>query len=323
MSLFIRSALSVALISAFCVAPASAQGRHYASATDLQISAESIDSASVGRDILLHAVEVDGKLAAGRNVTCTECNILGNVSAGHNVLLEGCPQVHSVSTGHNAEITRTHIGRNIAAGHDITLNGVTVAQRVSAGHQVMTENSTLSGLLSLGGHYARLDSSNATDILFSDSGNSSSHSGIHIGGNSFSSVNVGSSSLSSINGYTVKGAMNQTTVITPEQAIYVNAAKVSGDGPATYGEYRTKHPEAPAVHGPGWATDTPNVAVKGDKKARKDDTPKTVVNVLELANGSVVTGQVQFESGYGKVLVRKGSEFKGKVVNGFVEKAMN
>lgn len=320
MSQFIRTALSVALISTVCVASASARTRQYASATDLQISAQSIDSASVGRDLSLHAVQVEGKLAAGRNITCTECNITGNVSAGKDVLLEGCPEVRNIATGHDAEVTRSHIVYNIAAGHDVTLNEATVDQRVSAGNQVMAEQSAVKGLLSLGGHYARLDGSTATDILFSDQNNISSNAGIHIGGNNFSSVRVGSSSLSSINGYTVKGAMNQTTVITPEQTIYVNGAKVSGDGPKTYGEYQGKHPEAPTVHGPGWTSDTP---VSSTKSASKGKIDKTVVNTLELTNHSVVSGQVQFESGYGKILVHKGSEFQGKVVNGFVEKLSN
>lgn len=327
MHLFIRIALSVALISAFCAAPAMARNKNFASATDLQLSTQEIDSASVGRDLLLHAVQVEGKLAAGRNVTCTECQILGGVSAGHDVLLEGCPEVRHVSTGHNAEVTRSRVAANISAGNDVILNDTTVEQRISAGNQVMAEKSNVKGLLSLGGHYARLDGSQAADILFSQgtytsSSSTSSSSGIQITGGNYANVNVGPSSLSSINGYTVKGAMNQTTVITPEQSIYVNGGKVSGDGPKTYGEYRAAHPEAPSVHGPGWTSDSP-VSAKPVAKGKVDKTPKTVINVLELANGSTVTGQVQFDSGYGKILVRKGSEFKGNVVNGFVEKAVN
>lgn len=321
MHFVIRIALSVALVSAFCAVPAMARSRSFSSATDLQISTQEIDSASVGRDLLLHAVQVEGRLAAGRNITCTECQVLGGVSAGQDVLLEGCPEVRHVSTGHNAEVTRSRIASHISAGHDVILNDAVVEQRISAGNQVMAEKSSIKGLLSLGGHYARLDNSQADDILFSQ-GSHISSSGIQITGNNYANVNVGPSSLSSINGYTVKGAMNQTTVITPEQGIYVNGAKVSGEGPKTYGEYRSQHPEAPSVHGPGWLSDSPAVA-KTATKGKVDKTPKTVVNVLELANGSTVTGQVQFESGYGKILVRKGSEFKGQVINGFIEKSVN
>jgi hypothetical protein len=315
---FIQIALSLALITTLCITSASARTRHYASATDLQISSQEIDSASVGRDLLLHAVQVEGKLAAGRNITCTECTTAGNISAGHNVLLESCPEVRGISTGHDAEVTRSHILNHIAAGHDVTLHGTTVEQRVSAGNQVMAESSVIKGLLSLGGHYARLDDSTATDIVFSESAGVSSTSGIQIGGQHASSVRVGSSSLSSINGYTIKGAMNQTTVITPEQSIYVNGLKVSGDGPKSYSEYQSKHPEAPTVNGPGWSNESlKNTSTSFENKGKVD---KTVINTLEPSNGSVVSGQVNFESGYGKVVVHKGSTFQGKVVNGFVEK---
>lgn len=324
MLLFIRIALSLTLLSAFFTAPAMARGRHYTSATDLQISTQDIDSASVGRDMQLHAVQVDGKLSAGRSVTCTECHILGGVSAGHDVTLEGCPEVRHVSTGRNAEVTRSRVASHIAAGHDVILNNATVEQRVSAGNQVIAEKSSVKGLLSLGGHYARLDNSQAGDVLFSQAITGSVvSSGIQITSGNSANVNVGPGSLSSINGYTVKGAMSQTTVITPEQDIYVNGAKVSGEGPANYAEYRTRHPEAPSVRGPGWATDSPvagKAVAKSASKAKADMASKTVVNVLELANGSVVSGQVQFDSGYGKIMVRQGSEFKGNVVNGYVEK---
>ncbi|WP_373531564.1 hypothetical protein [Vampirovibrio sp.] len=316
---FIRIALSLAMVTTLCVSPASARARQYASATDLQISSQEIESASVGRDLMVHAVQVAGKLAAGRNITGTECTVLGNVSAGHNVLLESCPQVQSVSSGHDAAITRSQILNHVAAGHDITLHGATIEQRVSAGNQVVAETSIIKGLLSLGGHYAKLDDTTAVDIVFSEANNVSNGSGIHIGGNNFSSVRVGSSSLSSINGFTVKGAMNQTTVITPEQSIYVNGLKVSGDGPKTYGEYQGKHPEAPTVHGPGWSNEAPKAAPQTSGKPNKAS--QAVINTLELSSGSLVSGQVNFESGYGKVIVHPGSQFQGKVINGFVEKS--
>ncbi len=320
LSLFSRGLLLFTLILGISNL-AMAEGKHYSSATDLQLSAQNLGSVSVGRDMQLHAVQVEGKLAAGRDVTCTQCEIQGGIAAGHNVLLEGCPQVGSISSGHNTEITGSQIANNIASGNDILLNGSTAAQRVSAGNQVLSENSTIKGLLKAGGHYIRLDHSQAADVLFSNS-NQLSMGGIQVSGNSHSVVSVGASSLSSINGYTVKGAMNQTTLITPEQAIYVNGVKVSGEGSRFYADYRAAHVEAPVVEGPGWARELSMVAPASSKpKAQKlDKTPKTVVNVLELTNNSVVSGLVQFESGYGKIVVHKGSQFNGRVQNGIIEK---
>ncbi len=148
-------------------------------------------------------------------------------------------------------------------------------------------------------------------------------SGIVIGGNNTATVRVGSTGLSAINGFTVKGAMNQTTVITPEQSIYVNGRKVSGEGPASYQAYQAANPEAPTVYGPGWdpsVVSSSHKAATGNSKKKAENKP--VVNVLELRNGSTVSGQVQFDSGYGKIVVYPGSQFLGKVVNGFVEKKL-
>lgn len=269
---------------------------------------------------MLSSVQVEGKLAAGRNITCNNCAIGGNISAGKSISLNECAEVQNIAAGHDAEIIHSQVIQNIAAGHDVTLHDARVAQRVSAGNEVAIEHSEVNGLISLGGHLATLDDSKATDILFSERNNNMG-SGIVIGGNNVATVRVRATGLSAINGFTIKGAMNQTTVITPEQSIYVNGLKVSGEGPSSYQAYQATNPEAPTVYGPGW---DPSVVAATRKptseNSKKKIENKPVINVLELRNGSTVSGQVQFDSGYGKILVYPGSQFLGKVVNGFVEK---
>ncbi|WP_303674151.1 hypothetical protein [Vampirovibrio chlorellavorus] len=308
-------------ISCVCVPVSEARNSHYASATDLQLATQTISSASVGRDLMLSAVQVEGKLAAGRNLTCNNCAIGGNISAGNSIALNECSQVQNIAAGHDAEITHSTVNQGIAAGRNVILHDATVSQRVSAGNEVALEHSEVKGLIALGGHLATLDDSKASDILFSER-NQTMGSGIIIGGNNSSTVRVGPTGLSAINGFTVKGAMSQTTVITPEQTIYVNGRKVSGEGPVSYQAYQATNPEAPTVYGPGWdpsvlSSSAPKTAALSSKKKAEN---KPVVNVLELRNGSTVSGQVQFDSGYGKIVVYPGSQFLGKVVNGFVEK---
>jgi hypothetical protein len=312
--------LSILALSLLCMPLSQARSNHYTSAADLQLVSQSISSASVGRDLMLSSVQVGGKLAAGRNITCSNCTIEGNISAGKSIILNECAEVQNIAAGQDAEITHSKVSQSIAAGHNIILHDASVYQRLSAGNEVALENSEVSGLISLGGHLATLDSSKATDILFSER-TQSLGSGIVIGGNNSSTVRVGPTGLSAINGFTVKGAMNQTTVITPEQSIYVNGRKVSGEGPTSYQAYQAGNPEAPTVYGPGWdpsAFSSANKTATANSKKKAENKP--VVNVLELRNGSTVSGQVQFDSGYGKIVVYPGSQFSGKVVNGFVEK---
>jgi hypothetical protein len=122
--------------------------------------------------------------------------------------------------------------------------------------------------------------------------------------------------LASINGYTIKGVESQTTVITPDQNIYVNNEKVTGKGPKLYTEYVASHPVAPNIQGPGW----PENLTRGSTKAQQSSSDKELINTLKLTNQSTVTGDVHFDSGYGEILVEKGSEFKGKVFNGQVKR---
>lgn len=305
----------------------------YSSGLDVTLSSQTLSEAAAGRDISLSNVVVEGKLSAGRNVACQGCTLSGSVSAGRDVILEQCPQVHSIASGRNAELRQTQVLSLVSSGNDISLQDVQVESDIHAGNQIQAGNSTIKGVLALGGHYARLDHSTAREVRFVENGSGFQNSGNHIntiignGGSMHgstiisrggtSSVHVGPGSLSSVNGYTIKGAVNQTTLITPDQAIYVNGRKVSGEGPSHYGQYLTQHPGAPMVQGPGWSMEL--ASGKADDKVHKQDS-KIPVNILELTNNSAIQGQIVFESGYGKVIVHEGSTFNGKVVNGTVER---
>jgi hypothetical protein len=317
-----RFLLSVAALLGLCSVGLAASG-FYTSATDLELSSQDLLSASAGRDILFNGVMVNGRVSAGRNVTCHDCTLSGGVAAGNDVQLEHCAQVHSVASGHNAALVASRILSHVSSGHDVSLDDVTVDNGLQAGNQVTALNSTMNGTVSLGGHYARLEHSNAAEIRFEERGHSVISQGVYGGsvivggGRSGSHVSVGAHSLSSVNGYTIKGAPEQTTVITPEQTIYVNGRRVDGAGPKSYAEYRNGHPEAPEVQGPGWVEGSES----GERPLQSRKNEKgPVVNVLELVNNSVVNGPVVFESGFGKIRVEKGSQFNGKVMNGTVER---
>ncbi len=303
------------------------------SAQDVNLSAQHLDNAAAGRDIALDNVVVAGKLSAGRNISCQGCTVSGQVSAGRDIQLAQCPEVLGVTSGRNAEISQARILTRIASGNDVSLNDVSVENGLSAGNEVQAKNSSINGPLSLGGHYLKLDHSTTGHIRFHNDDALTSfgdgnvvrgnvHSNISISRHGSSYVSVSHSSLSSVNGYTIKSdggtsaQTAQTTVITPDQVIYVNGLKVSGSGPKTYAQYQSEHPGAPTVHGPGWNGE--NTADHQAADAKRDS--KTPVNILDVMNNSVVNGQVVFDSGYGKIRVYKGSQFNGKVVNGIVEK---
>lgn len=312
-----------------------------AGGSDPGVSLRRMASAASGSDLLLNDVMIDGRLAAGRDVACRNCVIEGSVAAGHDVQLERCERVSSVSSGHDAGLIASRVLSHVSSGHNVILEDATVENGLQAGNHVEAQRSTIKGVLALGGHTLRLDASTADEIRFAGTGggnyriSNSFNSGIIIGnsiignnsvivggnrifGRSGSShVSVGRNSLSSVNGYTIKGAPDRTTVITPDQGIYVNGRRVSGSGPKTYAEYAAANPGAPGVQGPGWA-DNGGDDVSNSGKSSSGASGNAVVNTLELVNNSVVSGPVVFESGYGEIRVESGSRFTGKVTNGRV-----
>jgi hypothetical protein len=278
-------------------------------------------------DLMLSGLNTAGALSAARDIQCRGCQVQGNVSAGRDIRLEASPQVGSIAAGRDVSLTDTQVRGSVSAGHGVTLAKCQVRGSLSTGNQAELRDSAVDGSLALGGARLNLDASTvAQDVYFQGTHSPVSQVGISSGGSLIrhqdgsSFVRVGPRSLSRMNGYTVQGAAGQTTVITPEQSIYVNGRKVSGDGPKTYDEYRGDEPDAPAVEGPGWSSQSNSpTAANTSGAARTASNRQPAVNWLELSHNSRINGQVVFESGYGKVLLHPGSRVDGKVINGTVE----
>lgn len=300
------------------------------SGQDLTLSSQQLSSATAGRDMNLNDVTVDGHITAGHNLKCQQCTVSGNISVGHDIELEQCGQVKGIVSGHDATVVSTNVMSKMAVGHNLTLEHATLESGAHVGNQVIATDSTVKEPLLLNGNTVTLDHSTTGAITFAQpSGTTMSESisgtgSILIQHGSYANVQVGTNSLTNLNGYTVKGAPSQTTVITPDQTIYVNGAKVSGEGPKTYEQYRQAHTGAPNIQGPGWI-DNLSVADKPHAKQHMQDNPqsKVVINTIELTNQSRIDGDVVFESGYGKVILHPGSELNGKIVNGRVEHVSN
>jgi hypothetical protein len=177
-------------------------------------------------------------------------------------------------------------------------------------------NSHVSGQITLGGPNATLDHSTVGSLRFTGLGGLQNIVGtnniqINTNGSRSSIVSMGSHGTTSMNGYLIKSSPSQTTLITPEQTVYVNGRKTSGAGPDDYDAYRNQYPQAPFVHAPGW------VLGQASSSASETDTEGYV---LEMMNGSTVEGSVVFEGAKGKVLLHSGSVLRGDIVNGVVEK---
>lgn len=145
-----------------------------------------------------------------------------------------------------------------------------------------------------------------------------------IGGRRFGSgggsvISVGHGSVSNVNGYNVTATATETRVITPDGTIFVNGDKIHGNGPNTYAEYKSSRSNAPTIRGPGWKDEGSGIS-KGIKTTQKDEGPKEPDQIVELKNGSEVSGVITFEDGNGKVVVSSNSRFTGKVSGGIVEK---
>ncbi len=303
----------------------------------LVLGNEQVQTVSAGRNVTLNGTQVLGNVMAGREVEGSNCSIQGSLMAGRDVQLSNCSSVAAVSAGRALNLSNTTVNGNVSAGTAMTLSGATIHGNASAGGEVSLRNTRIDQTLSATVPRLVLDSTTVDSIklgapstalnngVFISSNNNShvitnnsvitSGNGIVINGRSGNNlVTVGPGSLSNVNGYTVKSSATQTTVITPDGSVYVNGSKVSGDGPASYSEYRTQFTQAPNVHGPGWSDDgvsTRNPEEMGAAMAEQ---------VVELTNNSVVTGNITFEGGRGRVIVHNGSRFEGTVEGGTVQR---
>jgi len=267
-----------------------------ASGGSLTLANQSLDAISVGHSLTLTQSEVHGDVAAGHQINCTDCKIEGNISAGHGLTLKGTTIEGNASVGSNATIENSTIGGTLSTGSsNLKLDNATIgAIRISAsGFSSGNANITIRRNSIVGNN------------------NISIHNGVMTGSsNGQSVIAMGNQGVSTINGYTVKTGNGVTTVMTPDNVVFQNGKRVSGSGPATYDAYQKQHPEAPMVHGPGWAS-SKNSDEKGVKAA--------VASQIELTNKSIVKGDIIFEGGNGKVLLHPGSSFEGKLIGGKIE----
>ncbi|MBY0405060.1 MAG: hypothetical protein K2X66_14260 [Cyanobacteria bacterium] len=120
------------------------------------------------------------------------------------------------------------------------------------------------------------------------------------------------------NGFNVSATQTETSLITPDGTIYVNGDKVNGPGANTYAEFKKNNPKAPPLQGPGWKDE-------GVKHPKPDTPPVEVAKapdqILELESQAIITGDIVFESGNGKLILHPGATFTGKVEGGVIENA--
>ncbi len=301
---------------------------------DLQMGEGSVQSVSVGRDVSLNGTTVMGSVNAGRDVSAHDCTIQGHVAAGRDISLRGCPNLQSVSAGRQVSLLDVSVKGDISAGREVSLQGTHVYGNVSAGRQVNLEHSRVDQTVTTSAGYMLLKGSRIHDIQLyepdmnqtgvSNTSIISSYNNVVIGGKhrhgtvirqnkGGSVISVGSGSTSTVNGYTVRSTASDTTVITPDNTIYVNGTQVSGKGPKTYTAYRQQHLTAPAIHGPGWQeSDAPSLS-------SSDQTTPGMTQVIELIDRSEV-GNIRFMGGHGKVIVDADSTVTGTITGGTLER---
>jgi hypothetical protein len=295
---------------------------------DLNIGNEETGIVSVGRDVNLDGTNVNGGVSAGRTIQARNCHISGNLSAGEDASLNNCTWLDTISTGRNLTLFNSTVNHDVSAGLNLNLFNTIIHGSASAAGEVTLENTHIDNTLAVAVPHLVLNkstiatirltvpnsggmihSNNGVVINGSANGSVISNSRVFIGNNENSSlVTVGSGSVSNINGYTVKANDTETTVMTPDNSAYINGRKVYGVDASCYTDYRQSHPEAPQIAGPGWQ-DQPSNAFAS----------QAPMQIVELTNNSIVTGNIIFEGSRGKVIVRPGSLFKGNVEGGTVE----
>jgi len=296
---------SALLIAATLTQPAFAGGDQ-TSGQDLQLGSEQVANVMVGRDVNLDGTTVNGNVMAGREVNAQQCHIAGSISGGSNVQAEHCASIGSIHAGRDLVLLHSHVEDQVNVGRNLRLTEAAVDGDATVGADADLNHAGIRGTLTIASPYLALHESTIGNIHVEE-GNGSINvmgngSSVIVNNNHNQSViHVGDNATSSINGFTVRSGNGQTTVITPDNTIYVNGSKVSGNGPASYSDYQG----APWVEGPGWAAST----------SSSSTAPQQVV---ELMAGSTVTN-ITFDSGHGKVLLHSGAKILGSVQGGVTE----
>ncbi len=287
-----------------------------------------------GKNVQLNGTVVEGSVTAGRHVSGQGCMLNGKIRAGGSVSLKDCAEVQEIVAGKNVSLSGTRVNRDIKAGDHLILEDSQVFRNALSGGDVRLLNSMIHGELGTGGKHIQLENSTVQEIRAYGDGHTSSSVISNVGilsqsviGNNSSiiqnqhghraMVSMGNQGLSSINGYTVKSQNNQTTVMTPEGAIFVNGQKVSGNGPDDYTEYQALHTDAPNVQGPGWGASAAHSSAHSSR-ATLDTILDTIT--VELSGNSSVLGDIRFERIPGKVILHPGSKVQGNIYGGSVQR---
>lgn len=323
------------LHSFFQAAPVQAAEQIF-SARDISAGNQQFESITTGRDAILKGTSVSGNIQVGRSLKAQHCRIQNQLTVGRDATLDHCTLVSNIQAGRNLILENTTVEHDVEAGRQLKLLNAVIKGNASAGGAVEIRNSKIGNTLSAAAPYLALHQATLNHLhlhqpysavqtqfstpvsrqtVFSNQGvvvTGRVHNSVlqHHGGKA--TVAVGAHSVSHVNGYTVKSTEQQTTVLTPHGAIYVNGHKVSGEGPAQYEQFRAAHSEAPSIEGPGWSS---GALVTGHQKLQENG----FVQIVELFSNSHIQGNITFESGQGKVIVHPGSKFEGQVHGGTVD----
>lgn len=274
---------------------------HLSAGGSMTLTNQTLESVSVGHNLTLTQSQVHGNIAVGHMFTCTDCKIDGNVSAGHAL-----------------NLLRTNIGGNASVGHQAQITNTTIEGTLSTGSTNLTLKNAKVGSIHINDDSGSVNSAHINMGVRNNSVVGNNNISIHNGTMTTtkrgqSVINIGGNGVSSINGYTVKSTADVTTVMTPDNTVYQNGKRASAIGPKTYADYRASHPEAPIVQGPGWSD---NSAGSNSTAIRHEE----ATSQIQLTERSIVTGDIVFEGGHGKVLLSPGSQFNGKLIGGKLEK---
>lgn len=298
-------------------------------AGNLVLGSEQTGPVAVAGNVTLNGTKVNGNLSAGRAVNASNCQVEGALSAGRDVNLDGCTSIKSLSTGRSAYISHSRVEGQVSAGRHLTLDHASIGGNVRAGRSMTLTHAEVKGTLVTGAPHLVINHSSVGNIRVlppGGAGASVMHHSVVANGNTIISgshvrmggggslIRVGPGSTSAVNGFTVRANATQTTLMTPDNSIYVNRQKVHGAGPDTYSQYQALHPGAPDVVGPGWA-------MGGEAVSQADAADgQAPLQVVELQGDSLVSGNIVFEAGHGKVIVHPQARFLGRVDGGTLEK---
>lgn len=273
--------------------------------------AESPPAYRAGPDLTLTQVQLSGNLLSGRDLDCHDCTIQGRLLAGRDVRLQRS-RVHSpLLAGRDIHLHQSQSDK-LVAGRNASLSHSQIYRDVQAGGNLSLMHSRIQGRITLSGPYMSL-SHGLVDgpVRFEHRGALPHTSGGLPHGRIVASLS--GRGLSLINGYTIQAAGGQTTVITPQQSVYINGKKASGEGPSSYAQYMSQIANAPLIRGPGWPAEPNGLP----EPSAQNDLPRYR---LEIDSHSAVHGDIEFIGGRGQVVLHPGGRIQGQVLNGTVQR---